>query len=312
MNLSQLPSDFSYLNEKGKLAPNFKKTLKEWSQVLNMMPEAFFKTTTLLTLDSHKISVSNQTQKGVYKSAIVYMLQGDLAGHEVCPFRTKSCSDNCLGTNSGHSALVKKGNNTNAVQISRLRKTIMFTKFRELFRTKLLKELTNFVNKAEKEGVKAAFRFNGTSDMPFHTLKLPNSKTTFINHFSEVEFYDYTKSIGKARKYARGEFPKNYAVVYSYTPEKENDAMEALYSGINVAVAFAEKSSKVRTASFLGKSFLNHEIVNGDAHDLRFMEYKEGKMGVVIGLTAKGNHFKNDETGFFVDPARTELLLEVA
>lgn len=304
MNLKSLPKEFSSLDAKGKVIPNFQKTLKEWSSELLKKESSFFEKTDLLTTDSHKISVSNKTQEGQYKSAIIYMLQGDLAGVEVCPFRTKSCSDNCLGTNSGHSALVKEGNETNYVQLSRLRKSIMFMKHRDMFKVKLLKELTKFVKKAEKEGVTPAFRFNGTSDMPFHTLTLPDSKVTFLEHFKNVSFYDYTKSKGKMKQYLAGKMPSNYHVVFSYTPEMEQEAQEILSMGGNVAVAFAEKSSKKHGPTFVGKSFLNHEIVNADQHDLRFVEYAEGKRGVVLGLTAKGNGWKKDETGFFVDVKR--------
>lgn len=322
MNLkpTKLSYDFA-LPENGKpsdkFKPNFTKTIKEWSNELNRMDESFFEKTTILTTDSHKISVSNQTQKGVYKSSIVYMLQGELSGHEVCPYKTKSCSDNCLGTNSGHSALVKKGNNTNAVQISRMRKSIMFAKFRDLFSKKLFKELSKFEEKAIKEGVKPAFRFNGTSDVQFHKLKVPfyvnklnskgilkRKKPTFIEYFKNIEFYDYSKSKAKMLRFLSGKFPKNYSVVYSFTPEMEQDAQEILSMGGNVAVAFAEKSSKKHGPTFVGKSFLNHEIVNSDQHDLRFVEYAEGKRGVVLGLTAKGNGWKKDETGFFVDVKR--------
>lgn len=309
--VEMLPAEFTAIrvraNGKKQLIPNFKKTLPEFAELFKTMPVEYFQDIELLTYSGHKIEVSNKTMEGKYKSAVVYLLQGDLSGYEICAFRTESCSNGCLGTHSGQAAIIK-GNGTknsdvtNTIQVARLAKTIMFFKHRELFLTKLFGELVELKKKADKEGVKLGFRFNGTSDLPFHNFKIPALGVTFLEYFNDVAFYDYTKSELKAKQFAEGKLPSNYSVVYSYTPENHNVALEMLNRGVNVATAF-----KTRSQSDLdNKTFLNAKLVTGDMHDLRFVEYMEGNKGVIISLTAKGFKYKKDTSGFFVDVNKLE------
>lgn len=285
-----------------QLIPDFKRSISEYADLFREMPRAFFESIELLTFSGHKIEVSNQYMQGRYKSAIVYLLQGNLSGKEICPNRTASCSDGCLGTHSGQAEIVKKGNVTNSVQLARLAKTIMLEKHKDLFLEKLFVELTKLENKAIKEGVGLGFRFNGTSDLNFHKYVIPSLGITFMEHFSSIKFYDYTKNAHKATLYAKGKLPSNYDVVYSYTPENHSTAEAMLKMGVNVATAFATK----KQSELDNKTFLGAELVSGDAHDLRFVEYnEENKKGVIISLTAKGHGYKKDTSGFFV---RTSIL----
>lgn len=311
--VEMLPAEFQAIrvraNGTKQLIPNFKKTLAEFAEVFKAMPAAYFEGIELLTYSGHKIEVSNATMKGRYKSAVVYLLQGNLSGYEICASRTESCSKGCLGTHSGQAAIIKgNGTNnsdvTNTIQVARLAKTIMFFKHRELFLTKLFAELVDLKKSADKDGVKLGFRFNGTSDLPFHNFKIPALGVTFLEYFNDVTFYDYTKSEMKALQFSKGLLPVNYSVVYSYTPENHNVALEMLNRGVNIAVAFKTK----KQSDLDNKTFLNAKLVCGDNHDLRFVEYMEGNKGVIISLTAKGYGFRRDTTGFFVDINKLENL----
>jgi hypothetical protein len=302
-----LPKEFQDIRilktGKEQLIPNFKKSISEFAELFRTMPKSYFESIELLTFSGHKIEVSNKYMQGRYKSAIVYLLQGNLSGKEICPNRTQSCSDGCLGTHSGQAEIVKHGNITNGVQLARLAKTIMLELHKDLFLEKLYKELTKLNGKAIAENVGLGFRFNGTSDLNFHKFVIPSLGVNFMEHFSGVKFYDYTKNAFKATQYAKGLLPKNYDVVYSYTPENHDTAESMLKLGVNVATAFATK----KQVDLDNKTFLGAELVSGDAHDLRFVEYnEENKKGVIISLTAKGYGFKKDTSGFFVRPSLLE------
>ncbi len=262
--------------------------------------EKYFEDTGIITLDSHKIEVSNKG--GKYRVAMVYLAQSNISGHEVCPHATESCKGICLGSHSGHAALVKRGSDFNVCRIGRVKKTIMFFKYRALFMRKLFAEMTNFCEQCKVDGIIPAFRFNATSDLMFHNFTAPVVEGTeqtapnFIQYFGEkynVSFYDYTKNIHKMEQYISGKLPENYNLTFSFTPEKAADAFKVLAMGGNVAAAFATK----KAVDYTGKKMGGFNIVNGDLTDLRFLDGK----GVIVGLTAKGHTWKHDTSGFFVN-----------
>lgn len=269
------------------------KSIQENAVLLKDASVEDLKTSYLAGSSSHKIELSNSTMGGEYLSSILYLLQENLSGFQVCPWATESCKEVCLGTTSGHAALIKGGNATNTVQVARLKKTILFKKHKEVFLAKLRKELKALVNKAAKKGVKAAFRFNGTSDLQVETLGL-------MEEFPSVQWYDYTKSKARMMKFLSGKMPANYHLTFSYTPENEAAAREVLAAGGNVAVVFNEKATKKHAPTFIGGRFLGHEVIDGDQHDLRFADPKGG---YVVGLTRKG---RKKDMKFFIDPSLVE------
>jgi phage gpG-like protein len=271
---------------------DFTNSIQEWATHLNEVPVEDLKTSYLIGSSSHKIELSNQTQGGKFLSAILYLLQENLSGVQMCPWATDSCREVCLGTNSGHAAMVEKGSQTNVVQVARLKRTLLFANHRETFLKSLRKELDSMVKKAFKKGVHPAFRFNGTSDFPFEVLGI-------MEEYQAIQFYDYTKSKNRMMKFLQGKMPRNYHLTFSYTPENEDDAREVLAAGGNVAVVFNEKTKKIKKVrqipSFVGKSFLGNEVIDGDIHDLRF---DDPQGGYVVGLTRKGNQ---KDMAFFQD-----------
>ena len=46
----------------------------------------------------------------------------------------------------------------------------------------------------------------------------------------------------------------------------------------------------------LPKTYLGFRVINGDSHDLRFLDPK----GVIVGLSPKGNKAKKDTSGFVI------------
>ena len=239
--------------------------------------------------NSHKIELSNRAQGGSYLSSILYLLQSDLSGFNVCPYATESCKEICLGTCSGHAAMIKKGEKTNNVQLARLRRTLLLKNHKGLFMSKLENELNNLVKRAKGKGVTPAFRFNGTSDLAVENMGL-------MEKYPQVQFYDYTKSFTRMSKFLAGDMPTNYHLTYSYTPENAKYATLVLRMGGNVAVIFDSKNPE----DFVGKKSQNGSpIISGDDHDLRF---EDPQGGYIIGLTRKGHH--KSTKGMFVNPNR--------
>jgi len=271
----------------------YQNSIQNWAMALKDADSSELKTSYLISGSSHKIELSNASQGGSYFSSILYLLQESLSGVQVCPWATTSCKEVCLGTNSGHSAMIKKEEKTNKVQVARLKRTLMFSKHKELFMKTLEKELTAHVKKAKKKGVKPVFRFNGASDIMVENLGL-------MEKFPTVQWYDYTKSKVRMVKFLSGKLPSNYHLTFSYSPENEADAIEILALGGNVAVVFDEKGSRKHLPTFIGKRFLGAEVIGGDEHDLRFLDPQGG---YVVGLTKKGN-LKNK--AFFINVDRCE------
>ena len=68
---------------------------------------------------------------------------------------------------------------------------------------------------------------------------------------------------------------KNLNVTFSDSGRNDKDISAAIDSGHNVAVVFADR---------LPKKWKGKKVIDGDRHDLRFLDPR----GVIIGLIAKG------------------------
>ena len=227
------------------------------------------------------LSTANpKIQKGTklgYLSFILHLAPADLSGKEVCPKRTEGCTAACLNT-AGRGGMFRKGENTNIIQQARIRKTKMFFEARDAFMSQLIKDIKLAKKQAERLGLIPVFRLNGTSDLSWEKYTV-DGKNIF-EMFPEVQFYDYTKVLGrKVSKY------KNYHLTFSAADGNDADVNKAIAQGMNVTVVF----DKIPT-EYKGKP-----VFNADETDLRFLDPK----GVVLGLKAKGRA-KKDRTGFVV------------
>ena len=135
------------------------------------------------------LSTANpKIQKGTargYLSFILHLAPADLSGHEVCPKRTKGCTDACLNT-AGRGGMFRRGETTNVIQRARIRKTKMFFEARDAFMLALEQDINKGIRQAKRLGLKPVFRLNGTSDLSWE-------KYGIIEKFPQVQFYDYTK-----------------------------------------------------------------------------------------------------------------------
>lgn len=222
------------------------------------------------------LSTANpKIQKGTklgYLSFILHLAPADLSGHEVCPKRTEGCTRACLNT-AGRGGMFKRGETTNVIQRARIRKTRRFFEDREGFLRDLEQDIQRAIRYAERKGLTPVFRLNGTSDLSWE-------KYGIIEKFPTVQFYDYTKVLG--RKVAH--LP-NYHLTFSAADGNDADVARAMLQGMNVTVVFDK----------IPETYRGRPVFNADDTDLRFLDPK----GVVLGLKAKGRA-KKDTTGFVV------------
>ncbi len=220
------------------------------------------------------LSTANpKIQKGTklgYLSFILHLAPATLSGKETCPKRTAGCTAACLNT-AGRGGMFRKGENTNMIQQARIRKTRMFFEQRDAFMAQLEKDIKLGIKQAAKLGLTPVFRLNGTSDLAWE-------KYGIIEKFPQVQFYDYTKVLG--RKVAH---LQNYHLTFSAADGNDADVAKAVSAGMNVAAVFDKLPSE-----YMGKT-----VINADEHDLRFLDPK----GVIAGLKAKGKA-KKDTSGF--------------
>jgi hypothetical protein len=220
------------------------------------------------------LSTANpKIQKGAklgYLSFILHLAPATLSGKETCPKRTAGCTAACLNT-AGRGGMFKRGENTNMIQEARIRKTKMFFEDREGFMAQLEKDIKLGIKQAERLGLTPVFRLNGTSDLSWE-------KYGIIEKFPQVQFYDYTKVLG--RKVAH--LP-NYHLTFSAADGNDADVARAVSAGMNVAVVFDR----------LPEVYMGRAVNNADDTDLRFLD----PQGTIAGLKAKGRA-KKDTTGF--------------
>jgi hypothetical protein len=215
--------------------------------------------------------IQKGTAKG-YLSFILHLAPADLSGREVCPKRTKGCTDACLNL-AGRGGMFKRGETTNVIQKARIRKTEYFFNDREAFMEDLVTDIMKAVNYARRKGLKPVFRLNGTSDLSWEKYPTRYGADNIFDQFPTLQFYDYTKVLGRKVK----DIP-NYHLTFSAADGNDSDVAEALMQGMSVATVFDKIPAGVYSA---------------DEDDLRFLDPK----GIVLGLKAKGRA-KKDTSGF--------------
>lgn len=204
-----------------------------------------------------------------YITAIRYLAPANESGtHNACPM-AGACKAVCLYT-AGRGAFLK-------TQQARVDKTRWRFADKASHMEAAAHELYNAMLRARCVGLQLAVRVNGTSDLPGDAVALATL-------FPELQFYDYTKIVATLRK----PLPANYHLTVSYDPQTVpwSDCEWALKRGVNVAVVFRDK---------IPVRYKGYTCINGDEHDLRFLDPK----GVVVGLKAKGAA-KKDTSGFVV------------
>ncbi len=197
---------------------------------------------------------------------------------DVCPMKSRGCYGACL-FEAGLASVFKNVNE------GRIRRTQMLLRDWEGTIAKLHAELVRLRALAKKMGLQLAVRMNGTSDLPRLASDMAKANP-------DLTFYDYTKIPNPERR----KLP-NYHLTFSRSESNPLHVLQAIKGGVNVAVGFALKASEALPPTYLGRP-----VVDGDKHDLRFLD-PTGPKGFIIGLRAKGPKAKRDRSGFMVQVA---------
>jgi hypothetical protein len=185
---------------------------------------------------------------------------------------TEGCKRDCLYT-AGRAGIFP------AIIAARIRKTVWLARDRQGFMRQLRKDIKSLVSSAKRQRLIPAVRVNGTSDLPWLAKAM-------AAEFPRVQFYDYTKI---PRPWARTS--SNYHLTFSLAENNATHAIEVLQRGMNIAAVFNVKRGHVLPDSWQG-----FPVVDGDVSDLRFLDAH--RMGLVIGLRAKGRARKDSTSGF--------------
>jgi hypothetical protein len=234
----------------------------------------------LLGIDTNAKTIKGE--KYNIKTAILYFMPAKQSGEQLCPMAAiAGCEKACLFT-AGRGAM-------NSVYLSRLRKTLYFNQYRDLFMHQLHNELIRERAKAKRKGYKLIVRLNGTSDIRWENIAV-SGYASIMQAVPDIQFYDYTKLANRKNVPANYDLTFSYSGVADYAPY----VAKAVANGERIAVVFRNRAI-VDAMLANGETFLGLPVVDGDNSDIRHLDPK----GAVVALYAKGKARK-DQSGFVV------------
>ena len=193
----------------------------------------------------------------------------------ICPKASNGCAAACLFT-AGRGAF------SNVIK-ARQNKTEYYLQDKKAFINQLASELIKIDKKASKNTNQTLIRLNGTSDLDFIFL-LKKYANFDISNYKNLHFYDYTKILGKVKKYSNN---KNYTLTFSRAEDNEKDIFQAVKYGANVSAVFNGK---------LPQTYKGIPVIDGDKTDNEMLKYK----GFILGIKAKGKA-RTDKSGFVIN-----------
>ncbi|CAB5220467.1 hypothetical protein UFOVP236_66 [uncultured Caudovirales phage] len=205
---------------------------------------------------------NTKTIKGEGRGFVTFILHlapAKLSGYEVCGGRSPECTKLCLN-------MAGRGK-FDRTQVARIKKTLWFFRERISFMAQLVKDISAAIRYAQKHKLHVAIRLNGTSDIPWESIRCGNFDN-IMERYPFIQFYDYTKLVG------RKNIPANYHLTFSASETNSEEVKQAMLSGMNVAVVFDSVPSM----------YAGRPVINGDEDDLRFLD----PTGHIVGLKAKG------------------------
>lgn len=201
------------------------------------------------------------------------------ASKDICPNKG-ACARTCL-TFTGRMPLSKD---------KRRLLTAAFIKYPVEFLQRLIVELQQIILDGYLQDKKIAFRFNGTSDIKIEKILNIDRLSAALNY--RVSFYDYTKLDLSTRNPS-----EHYHLTYSID-ERLNikEGKKYLCAGYCVAIVMKKKD--------VNKLVDNDSFIDGDRHDLRFLD-----SGIVL-LKAKNLIGKKySDTGIVLSMDQVESII---
>lgn len=230
------------------------------------------------------VGVDAKTVKGKAHGWLTGVQYLDPGSHSICP-HAGLCFSVCLDK-AGRLGLPE-------AERTRLNRTELWMRHRDLYWQKLWDELRRLSDKAHREGLLAACRLNGTSDIPWEEHR--SGLNTLLWWAGSVMFYDYTKDYQRYLRWLERKPPfhdnvlrNNYHLTLSWNeklPQWQVLVEQLICSSIespkgdagDVVLSFVWSGE--RPSVFAGLP-----VVDGDRHDLTFLY--EGP--VALALRAKG------------------------
>src|SRR5210317_632810 len=205
-----------------------------------------------------------------------------ISGFNTCASASKGCREACLHEAGNPVFMPQK-------TLGRVNRTLLLFKDLARFKSMAAKEIRNHEIYCKKHNLKPVIRLNTTSDIMFEKQKF-----SFMQNFPNVQFYDYTKHFNRMIKYLKGQLPANYHLTFSRNEENDTQSTQVLKAGGNVAIVFRKE---------LPETYKGFNVVNGDLHDLRFLDQKNVVVGLKEKLTLNEDTGKldRDNSGFVVD-----------
>jgi hypothetical protein len=157
------------------------------------------------------------------------------------------------------------------------------------------------IKQSARLGLTPVIRLNGTSDISWEKYPVKMGNVVYTNIFEAfgyIQFYDYTKILGRKVNNI-----SNYHLTFSAADGNDNDVIEAVKQGYNIAMVFGiKKTLPMPEYQKVGNNVM--PVFNGDESDLRFLDPDNH----IVGLYAKGKA-KKDITGFVKYPNFIRLQL---
>ena len=203
-----------------------------------------------------------------------------ISGFNTCPNASVNCGMSCLNfTGHGAKHMLNK-NNIHMVLKARIIRTILFFEYRTQFKNRLIQEINLHKNKVDKlDNVKLCIRLNVLSD-----IKHEKINKDILEMFKDIQFYDYTKILNRDIKHLN-----NYHLTISRN-EINKDIIKDIPN--NKAYVF-----NVKRNDKLPLTYENKKVIDGDLHDLRFLDNKN----VIVGLRYKGNNKDLNNNKFVIN-----------
>jgi hypothetical protein len=225
-------------------------------------------------------------KRGQFLTAIQYLVPSE----KLCPFaKLAGCMKPCLFHTGNPIFMPVK-------LLGRQRRTELYQNDRPAYKQQLTRELEAFVRLCDRLGLLPACRLNGTSDVVWEKV-FPE----LFDRFPQVAFYDYTK-IAK-RVGVDWKLPSNYNLTLSYYRAIRTECFDYLERGGRVAIVFGGYGRSRQLPS----AYCGYGVEDGDTHDLTFIRTP----GEWIGLRAKGNAMKSNQSGMVVRPVAEERHAEL-
>jgi len=230
-----------------------------------------------LTRPHHKLLSDSEANTKLAKNLAptwgLSLAQHNLSGYNVCAHASPGCIASCVGK-CGMAGVFPK------VMHARVAKTRLFFEDRQLFISRLAKELANKDARCRRLGVVGVVRLNVFSDLPW-------GNWIDLSSFKNLRFYDYTKNFHRALACAKnvgGRF-NNYRLCYSVNENSPMDNVRALLAaGGTAAIVLNVRYVNAKNKDAMPTSIDGIPVIDGDVSDDRSIDPK----GVYVGLRLKG------------------------